>query len=895
MAAKIFVSYSHKDHEYKELLVRHLGVVARTGRVETWDDGDIRTGDEWRKNIERSMQEASIAILLISKYSLTSKFILEVEVPLLLKLQAEGLRLIPILVGHCLWEEVAWLSGIQIYPRDGVAIGDLAPIQQDRPIKELAIEILKLLDDGAVLKDSRNTTAPILGTMSRRVFQPSPPIGREEERDEALTILRDHRALLLYGAPGQGKTELARYIAVSSAGLYPDGIYEVDLQSEKQIDNVPQHIGAALSDGDRSDALKFLQSKEALVILDSFELLLRSSERDKIRQFLTLLIDQLDRGSRVIITSQEKFDKSGLVPKAVRRLDRRFAEDLFHRESRDLHRGHDKDSITSFVDGVLAGHPLSIKIVARYSSIAGIDFDTLCRLWNEKWRAIANFQPSFDDKELWTAFELSYSSLAQDEQLFFLAMSLLPDGIDSSRIVEIWGGDLEATVYRSLGTLEERSLLESGQGRFRKMLGPIFQFSNEKMRGVRDGHPLQSSLNLITEDVDRFYDSFVERYAPQASDEDPREKNILIRNHFHNIHASLDRRLDPSTKPATLGAANSVLRLYWAYHNNLSGYKNAIASAEDAVNYLEEARDIFDINKHNDESVRCAYYIGVILWLRGSIDRALPYLREALESGSSSPEIKCDCKRAFAHIEYKSGSLKRSIELYEEVVSEADAIGYDECRVKCQVGLIDAYRKAEDFDKGIECFGSLKSSLASVYPSTKGNVIRGYAYILSLMGRAHEAEAQYKEALEIFSSVSVFGQAHCSRGLGDVYVQLGRLDEAESQFDLAMRLYDEARKNPSLGVGLVELGRGKLALARKDITKAVGHFREAVRLFDRKVVNEPFELARAHEHVGDVQRRALQVEEALGNYELALSHYQRVGTEIAADRVRKKISEINQR
>jgi len=71
--------------------------------------------------------------------------------------------------------------------------------------------------------------------------------------------------------------------------------------------------------------------------------------------------------------------------------------------------------------------------------------------------------------------------------------------------------------------------------------------------------------------------------------------------------------------------------------------------------------------------------------------------------------------------------------------------------------------------------------------------------------------------------------------------------------------------------------------------------REAIRLFDRKLVNEPYELARAHEYVGDVQRRALQVEEALGNYELALSHYQRVGTDAAADRIREKISEINQK
>ena len=145
-------------------------------------------------------------------------------------------------------------------------------------------------------------------------------------------------------------------------------------------------------------------------------------------------------------------------------------------------------------------------------------------------------------------------------------------------------------------------------------------------------------------------------------------------------------------------------------------------------------------------------------------------------------------------------------------------------------------------------------------------------------------------ALDVFKNVSPFGQAHCRRGLGEVCVELGSLSEAEQHFSAAMTLYDEARKNPSLGVGLVELGRGRLAVASDDLVTALEHFRCAADMFQQRRLNEPFELGQAYELIGKVLRRSYQVEDAIGNFELALRQYEQCGCELPSARFENWLS-----
>jgi tetratricopeptide (TPR) repeat protein/predicted MPP superfamily phosphohydrolase len=725
----------------------------------------------------------------------------------------------------------------------------------------------------------------------RAVFQANPPLGRDAERDQVANLLRDTRIVLLHGAPGQGKTALARYIALSLKDSYPDGVYEVDLQNERQLDNISKHIGVVLGDTETGNPLKLLDSRRALIILDSFELVWRTNREEPVRRFLNLLIDSLAGGSRIIITSQDRFEKEGVVPKQVGRLEKQAAVALFHDNSQGFYLHEEEAKIADFVMGKLDGHPLTIIVVARFGSqAAGIDLDALSRLWQEKFMAIAEYRPPLDDKRLTTSFELSYASLDREQQRLFLAMSLLPDGLWGTHVRSIWGDD-ELLVYHTLSALVGRSLLEGEKGLW-KTLGPIFLYAQNKRRAIEStSSDLHSALQRDAAAIDHFYDRFIEDHAPQATDSDPRGKNNLIRQHFHNIHVSFDRRIEPSTKPATRAAADSVLRLYWAYHNNLSGYQNAISSPEDAVYYLDKAAAVFQVNDDNSRAMECRYYMGNILWLRGDLDRARPLLTEVSQSEWSAPPLKDECKRAFAHFEYTTGNIANAVALYEELLVHEETSADDaEFRLRVQIGLLDAYRKLENYEQAQVCFRQMMQEMSDQRPGTRGNILRGYAYVLLARGDIFEAEKLYLEALEIFKNVSAFGQAHCRRGLGDVYVAMKRFPDAENEFDYAMKLYDEARKNPSLGVGLVELGRGRLRLGQGNVIDALDHFRSAISLF--KNLSQPFEEAKAYELSGDALSKGLMLEDALGNYQLALKLYRHTGCDAPALRVQKAIVRV---
>jgi hypothetical protein len=148
--SKIFISYSHKDEEWKDKLVDHLKVLELEGYCSLWDDRKIEMGDDWFPAIEKALQEASIAVMLIGVYFLTSKFIREVEAPRILeRWRKEGLRMIPLIVEPCAWNTVEWLAAVQLAPKDGIPLSS----KTDHEINEI---LAKLAEDIAALIKPKN-------------------------------------------------------------------------------------------------------------------------------------------------------------------------------------------------------------------------------------------------------------------------------------------------------------------------------------------------------------------------------------------------------------------------------------------------------------------------------------------------------------------------------------------------------------------------------------------------------------------------------------------------------------------------------------------------------------------------------------------------------------------
>ena len=147
LTPNIFISYSHKDERWKDRLKNQLEVLTKQGFFNVWDDRRINAGEDWFEEIQRAMDAACVAILLISANSLTSDFILNKEVEHLLKRKKDqGMPIFPIILEPCDWQGVSWLSRMQVRPRDGHPLSSGDKHQIETNLTAIVKEVRLLLN-----------------------------------------------------------------------------------------------------------------------------------------------------------------------------------------------------------------------------------------------------------------------------------------------------------------------------------------------------------------------------------------------------------------------------------------------------------------------------------------------------------------------------------------------------------------------------------------------------------------------------------------------------------------------------------------------------------------------------------------------------------------------------
>ena len=70
--ATVFISYSHEDHHFAELLNLKLQNKEHT----VWlDNGALRAGEDWRNGIEKGIQESDVVLVVMSPFSVESSYV----------------------------------------------------------------------------------------------------------------------------------------------------------------------------------------------------------------------------------------------------------------------------------------------------------------------------------------------------------------------------------------------------------------------------------------------------------------------------------------------------------------------------------------------------------------------------------------------------------------------------------------------------------------------------------------------------------------------------------------------------------------------------------------------------------------------------------------------------
>lgn len=139
---KAFISYSHKDREYMDRLMVHLRPLERKGIIGVWQDTQIKIGDKWQEKINTALNEASIAILLISADFMASDFIVDNELPpILSKAEVNGTKVIPVILSPCRFAREPSLNRFQAANLPSEPLSVISQEKREAIYDKLASEI----------------------------------------------------------------------------------------------------------------------------------------------------------------------------------------------------------------------------------------------------------------------------------------------------------------------------------------------------------------------------------------------------------------------------------------------------------------------------------------------------------------------------------------------------------------------------------------------------------------------------------------------------------------------------------------------------------------------------------------------------------------------------------
>ena len=140
---RIFLSYSHKDKEWVDRLKVMITPYLRAAESELdfWDDSRLQAGQQWDAEIHHALAEAGVGVALVSSSFLGSPYVMDKELPVMIKAADEGgLRLLWVYISAAGWEETS-LKRFQATHDTKKPLNALPGPEQDEILKSVARQI----------------------------------------------------------------------------------------------------------------------------------------------------------------------------------------------------------------------------------------------------------------------------------------------------------------------------------------------------------------------------------------------------------------------------------------------------------------------------------------------------------------------------------------------------------------------------------------------------------------------------------------------------------------------------------------------------------------------------------------------------------------------------------
>jgi hypothetical protein len=163
----IVISYAHADEpdqpaegevKWLSFVTGYLRPAIKHGAVDLWLDRLMPLGANWEPEIEKKFRACDIFILLVSRHSLSSNYVVDKEIPIIRARQANGeaVHFYPLVLTPTPKAGLRLVSDKNLRPRDGKPLSDYPLHERYRHMAEAADEIAEI----AAEIQSRKTLAP---------------------------------------------------------------------------------------------------------------------------------------------------------------------------------------------------------------------------------------------------------------------------------------------------------------------------------------------------------------------------------------------------------------------------------------------------------------------------------------------------------------------------------------------------------------------------------------------------------------------------------------------------------------------------------------------------------------------------------------------------------------
>jgi len=167
----VFISYAREDEpeqreegkvQWLSFVREYLQPAEEEGAIEIWTDQLMPGGANWEPEIQHKLRACDVFILLVSRYSLASKYISRVEIANIRKRQADGedVHFYPLLLTSTPKIALAKVQDKNLRPHGGEPFSSYPANQRERHMSEAADEIVKIAAEIAERKRAKQSALP---------------------------------------------------------------------------------------------------------------------------------------------------------------------------------------------------------------------------------------------------------------------------------------------------------------------------------------------------------------------------------------------------------------------------------------------------------------------------------------------------------------------------------------------------------------------------------------------------------------------------------------------------------------------------------------------------------------------------------------------------------------